>query len=246
MENCKNCGFTFEGNFCPNCGQKKNSGRIVLKESARDVLENYFDFDAPLLKTIKDLFIQPGELIRNYIRGKRKSYSHPFKYYISIFAVFLIVQQLLDFDPIKAVSDALGAQELPDPNATATKAGDFFRTHINSLLLIFALTLSLFSKLFNRKSGYNITEYLVLSFYVAAQYILLSTFAYLLTPLSPSFFFLNYLFVLVYPIYVLTRFHEGKLLRRIFKGFLVTLLAWLTYAASGFTISFFIVALLGL
>lgn len=231
MEQCRNCGTTFEGNFCPNCGQRKNQGRIILRQSVKDVLENYFDFDAPLFKTIKDLTIRPGQLIRNYIAGKRKSYSHPLKYYITVLALNLIVSELIGFDPVVAFNDATGLAEMPDPDALSVKAGEYMRVHINFFLLIFVFTLSVFTKLFNRKSGYNFAEYLAMSFYIIAQYVFLSMIPVLLTLVSPTFFLFNFLLVLVYPVWVVIRFHEGGIFKRIVKGIGINLLAWFSYIA---------------
>lgn len=243
---CNNCGTEFEGNFCSNCGQRPNTGRIVFKESVKDVFEHYFDFDAPLFRTIGGLITRPGSLIREYIHGRRKSYSHPFRYFILILAIYLILTNLLGFDPIEVYSEAIGARELPNPNATATKASNYLRDHINSFLLVFAFTLAFYSKIFNRKSGFYFVEYLSLSFFVIAEYLLFSIFVILLTQISVKFFLLNYVIVLLYPMYVLVNFHEGNLAFRILKAFLVAIFAWIGYVIISFTIAFFIVKSFGL
>lgn len=239
--NCNNCGTLFDGNFCSNCGQRPNNGRIVLKESVKDILEHYFDFDAPFFRTITGLITNPGTLIREYIFGRRKSYSHPFRYFILVLAVYLILLQLLNFNPIEVFSEALGAQKLPNPDSTSSKASNFLREHINTFLLVYAFTLALFTKLFNRKSGFYLVEYLSLSFFVIAQYLFFSIFIILLTFLSPKFFFANYIIVLIYPIYVLIRFHKGNLFIRIIKAFFASFFGWITYVIASFTISLFIV-----
>ncbi len=242
MRSCNNCHTEFDSNFCPNCGQRPNSGRIVFKESVKDVLEHYFDFDAPLFRTIKRMITNPGTLIREYIFGKRKSYSHPFRYFILVLAVYLIVVQLIDFNPVEVFSKAMGAREMPNPDAVSSKAANFLREHINTFLLIYAFTLALFGKILNRKSGFYFVEYLSLSFFVVAQYLFFSLFIILLTLLSPKIFLVNYLVAFFYPIYVLVKFHEGNLFIRISKALLVSILGWLTYVIISFAISFFIVA----
>jgi hypothetical protein len=127
---CNNCRTEFEGNFCPNCGQRSNSGRIVFRESVRDVLEHYFDFDAPLIRTVKGLITNPGKLIREYIAGRRKSYSHPFRYFIFVLAIYLILKSFLDFDPIQMVSDLRGVEQVTSPDTTIAKASNYFSNHI--------------------------------------------------------------------------------------------------------------------
>lgn len=239
--NCNNCGTKLSDTFCTSCGQRKNSGRIVLKESAREVLEHYFDFDTPLFRTIKRLTIRPSKVIKEYIFGKRKSYAHPFRYFILVLAIYIIIKNLIDFDPIKVFSEVIGARELPDPNAISTKASNFFSSHINSFLFIYTFTLAGFTKLFNRKSGFYFIEYLALGFFVIAQYMFFSIFITLLSSISPYFFLLNYILILIYPMYVLMTFHEGKLIFKLIKAFFVSVLAWFLYAFLGQIISIFIV-----
>jgi len=246
METCKNCGTEFEGNFCPNCGQRPNNGRIVFRESVRDVLEHYFDFDAPLFRTISGLIISPGKVVKEYIKGRRKSYSHPFRYFILVLAIYLIIKNLIDFDPIKTFSEVMGARKMPNPNALSTRGSNFFSNHINAFLLIYAFTIAVFAKLFNRKSGFYFVEYLSLGFFIVAQYMFFSIFITLSTIISPYFFLLNYFLILVYPSYVLIHFHEGKILSRIFKAFTVSVLAWLLYAFMGQSSAILIVLIFGL
>lgn len=243
---CNNCGTELTVTFCPNCGQRKNSGRIIFKESTREILEHYFDFDTPLFRTIKGLIIHPSKVIKEYIFGKRKSYAHPFRYFILVLAIYIIIKSLLDFDPIKVFSEVMGARELPDPNAVSTKGSNFFSNHINTFLLLYAITIAAFSKLFNRKSGFYFSEYLVLGFFIVAQYMFFSIFITILSYASPYFFVLNYILILIYPMYVLISFHEGKVVLRVIKAFLISVLAWLMYAILGQAISIFIVIYFGL
>lgn len=239
--NCNNCGTELSGTFCPSCGQRRNSGRIVLKESAREVLEHYFDFDTPLFRTIKGLTTKPSKIIKEYIFGKRKSYAHPFRYFILVLAVYIIIKNLISFDPIKVFSEVVGAREMPDSNAVSTKGSNFFSSHINSFLFLYTFTLASFAKLFNRKSGFYFIEYLVLGFFVIAQYMFFSIFITLLSNVSPYFFILNYVLILFYPMYVLVTFHEGTMISKTVKAFFVSMLAWFFYALLGQTISIFIV-----
>lgn len=238
---CKNCGTKFEGNFCPNCGQRPNTGRIVFRESVRDVLEHYFDFDAPLFRTMKGLIVSPGELIREYIFGKRKKYSHPVRYYILVLAIYLIVQNIIDFDPIKATTEIMGAEQQPNLDSKQTKGSYFFRNNINLFLLFYAFFLAAFNKLFFRKSGIYFIEYLALGFFVVAQYIFFTTFVIIGVSISPYVFLLNYILVLVYPIYIIFKFHDGKWYWKLTKAFFTNLFSWVLYVMAGQTISIFIV-----
>ena len=74
---CLNCNTSFEGNFCTNCGQKKNSKRLNLKDLAEDTASNIFNFEAPLIRTFIELSLRPGKFCREFIEGKRASKYRP-------------------------------------------------------------------------------------------------------------------------------------------------------------------------
>lgn len=238
---CRNCTAQFEGNYCPQCGQRPNEGRIVLKESLREAVEHYFDLDAPLLRTVRDLILRPGTMIRDYIRGRRKRYSHPIRYFLMITAIYLILKSLTGFDPVETFGQAIGNQNGYDPSRTDSRASTFFSEHINSFLFIFVFLLGSFSRLFFRRSGFNISEHLTLSLYAISEYLFIATFVMLGSLLEPKIFFLNYAIVLLYPAFVLFRFHEGNAFSRSVKSIIAVILSWLLYILSGFFLALVIV-----
>ncbi len=238
---CKNCGTEFEGNFCPNCGQKSNSGRIVLRDSLKEIAEHWFGLDNPFFRTMRDLTIRPGRMLKEYIGGKRKSYTQPFRYFIFILATYLIFRQLVGFDPIEAFSEMLGAREMPDPNAPSTKGSNYFSKHLNTFMIIFAFTLSGFAKLFNLRKQMYFIEYLTVSFFVIGHYIVFSIIIILLAKLNPILYLLNYLIVFLYPTIVFTQIQEGRLVVRIIKSVFISLLGWFMYAIIGFSLATYIV-----
>ena len=238
---CKNCGVNFEGNFCPNCGQKPNSGRLVLRDSLKDITDQWIGIDNPFFQTMKDLIVRPGKMIKEYIGGKRKSYTQPFRYFIFILAFYLIFRQIMGFNPIEAFSEMLGSQELPNPNTASTKGSNYFSKHINSFMIIFAFTLSGFAKLFNLRKPMYFVEYLTASFFVIGQYIVFSIIVILLTQIHPLLFLLNYIIVLIYPSIVFTQIQTGNLYLRMLKSIFITVFGWFIYAIIGFSVSTFIV-----
>ncbi len=241
MASCKNCDYKFDGNYCPNCGQKDNSGRIILRESLAEVFSAHFDLDAPLFRTIRDMFYRPGAMIRNYIFGKRKYYMNPVRYFLLMLGLYLIVDGITGFDPIVTFGEILDVKEQPNPNSISTRSSGFFRDHINSFLFVFVFTLAICSKLFNVRSIYTLPEYLVLAFFTTGQYLFVSIFVILLSFVNPAFFLINYGFVLLFPVFVLVQFHEKKPILNTIKNLIAVLFGWLLYAMLGFVISMFII-----
>ena len=84
---CANCGRSFSGRFCPDCGQDLEDIRRPFAEIARDFLGDFFAFDARLWRTLVPLFTRPGSLTVDYVEGRRARYVPPLKLYV--FAGFL-------------------------------------------------------------------------------------------------------------------------------------------------------------
>ncbi len=92
-DNCYNCGATLaEGaKFCHECGQKRTTGKITVGRILGDFLENYFNIDAKLPRSIIPLLFQPGKLTKEYFQGKHKSYILPVQLFIVTVALFFAV-----------------------------------------------------------------------------------------------------------------------------------------------------------
>ncbi len=89
--NCLNCGNTFTGHFCNNCGQEN----LELKEDFGHLMVHavgdYFHFDEKFFHTLKPLLFNPGKLTVDYMAGKRTQYLHPIRMYIFISLVYFIL-----------------------------------------------------------------------------------------------------------------------------------------------------------
>lgn len=89
---CANCGRSFSGRFCPDCGQDREDIRRPFAEIARDFLNDFFALDARIWRTLVPLFTRPGSLTVDYIEGRRVRYVPPLKLYVfAAFVYFTIV-----------------------------------------------------------------------------------------------------------------------------------------------------------
>ena len=88
--NCLNCGHAVEERYCTHCGQEN----LEPTESIGHIIGHFFaditHFDSKFFITVKDLFLRPGFLTREYIAGRRMSYLNPIRMYIFISAIFFI------------------------------------------------------------------------------------------------------------------------------------------------------------
>ncbi|HAW82051.1 MAG TPA: hypothetical protein DCX27_21525, partial [Balneola sp.] len=81
---CLNCNEPVSGNYCSNCGQKFQPTKLPLRIYLEDTVETLFNVDNRVFKTLKDLFLKPGKITKEYISGHRATYLPPLRIYISI------------------------------------------------------------------------------------------------------------------------------------------------------------------
>ncbi|HEX5001972.1 MAG TPA: DUF3667 domain-containing protein [Bacteroidia bacterium] len=93
QEVCKNCGETLAVgySFCPHCGQTTHSIKQPLAHFISEALETIFHFDTKLFRTVRDLFVRPGQLTINYNQDKRARYVPPVRFYIFVSFIFFLV-----------------------------------------------------------------------------------------------------------------------------------------------------------
>ena len=95
MKQCRNCQTTIEGTFCPNCGQKDVDLERALGELVGEVLRETLDVDGRTWRTLRTLFLQPGALTREYLLGRRRSYTPPLRLYLAISVSFFVLMAWL-------------------------------------------------------------------------------------------------------------------------------------------------------
>ena len=88
---CHNCHDHYKGNYCPRCGQSEKLGRYSLKTAFYNFLDATGMGDRGMFRTMRDLILRPGYLIRDFVNGMQASYFGPFKMYFLLAAVSLLV-----------------------------------------------------------------------------------------------------------------------------------------------------------
>jgi hypothetical protein len=95
---CANCGAalaTPRPNFCPACGQETTLRPPRLGEFLQQFGGAYFATEGALWRTLKLLLLQPGELTRQYLAGRRRHYVLPLRLYLSVSLLVLLLLQAL-------------------------------------------------------------------------------------------------------------------------------------------------------
>lgn len=113
-EECLNCStpLDVEDKYCHQCGQLNSKKQLALQDFFGEFFSNMFSYDSRIWRTIKHLLFKPGYVSRQFISGKRLSYTNPFRFFLSVCIVFFLMIQLESFVNIftedqieKAVAD---------------------------------------------------------------------------------------------------------------------------------------------
>ena len=89
---CCTCGQEYQGNYCPCCGQSARIGRYSFKNALLLFLDVWGMGNRGMFRTLRDLILRPGYLIRDYISGMQMAYFPPFKLLFLLTALTLVVQ----------------------------------------------------------------------------------------------------------------------------------------------------------
>jgi hypothetical protein len=87
MAQCRNCDALLEGPYCQRCGQKDVDLERPVRELVAEVAKETFEVDGRAARTLKVLFRHPGVLTREFLAGRRRSYTPPFRLYLVISVV---------------------------------------------------------------------------------------------------------------------------------------------------------------
>lgn len=91
---CPNCGTSFRGQFCHQCGQKAHVHRS-LAAIGHDIMHGVLHLDGKLWNTLPLLAFKPGNLTRRYIAGERAKFVSPMSMFLfTVFAMFAVFQMV--------------------------------------------------------------------------------------------------------------------------------------------------------
>ncbi len=107
---CLNCGHPLDisDRYCSNCSQANSTKKLSLKDFLDEFFANLISYDSRLLKTLGALLLRPGKITKDYIAGKRVSYTNPFRFLLSLTIVYFL---MINFTGNFSEWDKYGAKE---------------------------------------------------------------------------------------------------------------------------------------
>jgi len=88
---CVSCGKARPLKFCEHCGEKRITAHdYSIVHFSEHVIETFTHFDIKSLKAVKLLLLQPGELTRAYLHGRRKAFIGPIQLFVIVNVLFAL------------------------------------------------------------------------------------------------------------------------------------------------------------
>lgn len=225
--NCKNCEAALTGNFCANCGQKSEIGRITFKSFLHEFFHAFTHTDKGILLLMKELIGRPGHVAREYLDGKRKKYFNPLTFLIVLASIYAFVGNKTGY------FQALSAANSQAPAKHAIHAEVMGIMDVNGKIIAVFLTpllISFFSWLFFIRSKNNLAECLVLNSMLMGQVYLYTTLifipVYLFVPSVPILLnnLVFHILMVVYLSIAYKQFFKNNTLLTILKVLLIIFL----------------------
>lgn len=115
--NCLNCSTPLQGEYCHQCGQHHRLYIRSIFAVLGDLMGEIGHWDSRFYRTLRGLFLRPGFLSLEFMRGRHASYVPPLRLYFFISLVaFVVFSSFIDFElnPQQLNSDATAEVNLPD------------------------------------------------------------------------------------------------------------------------------------
>ena len=190
---CPTCGTHFEGNYCPRCGQSATIGRYSFKKAFLLFLDVWGLGNRGMFRTIRDLILRPGYMIRDYLQGMQMAYFPPFKMYFLLLALNLVIDTGFNLkmenrlekgkieyneglrkslnlgEPATDTPASDATNPLDNPVDSSNKAYEWTINHLSIVTMVFLLLFSFPLYMFFRKSpaypGLKYSEFFVTMVY---------------------------------------------------------------------------------
>lgn len=251
---CRNCEAPLVGPYCHECGQAE-AKRITWTSFGHRFWDRYLDLDHGIPHTIWSLIRRPGYTIREYIEGRRASYTDPVKLLllaVSITTIILVQTDIMSSymngfqDGYMGSKPDAGREEAKEVQSELSQA---MLEYMQVWLLFVVPFYTLFSWLFFKKQIYNKAETFIMVCFVSAMQNLAGIPFYLLayftgTGMSGTFFIGSAVASIGYTLYAMMDFYQAYSFVGFLKALVSYVVSFVTYLISFMVIAGVIVAVL--
>lgn len=191
---CRNCGQEATGNYCPECGQRTNAGRLTWRDLIDNLASTVIGDEAyglrginmrqGLLTTWFSICFRPVRTITEYIGGHVHKYFNPVSILLLLSSFHAIVYSLTGIEP-----DPTAYNDLDFMARTFTAFFDYGRLYPAALSLAEIPFLALALKwLLGKRSGLHYVEYFHICIFLSVIELSMLILLLPLEALTPAWF----------------------------------------------------------
>lgn len=220
--NCKNCNNEVNHNFCPNCGQPSKLKRIDGHYIAHEI-EHVLHFERGILFTVKELFINPGQNIRNYISENRSRLVKPIIFIILTSLIYTLISHFFHIEDEYIKYEGL-------EKSAFVKILGWLQANYGYMNILTGTFIAVWLKVFFKKYGYNFFELLImLCFILGISMLIFAFFAIIEGILHVKLLNIAGMMSVIYLVWATGNFFEKKKLPNYFKALICYLLGMITF-----------------
>jgi len=223
-EKCLNCGTVLVGNFCHNCGQQKITPGISVKNSLDEYFYKSIYWESSFSYTVKELFLAPGNFVRNFINGKRKDYVKPVGFFLMTVSFFILMFHFFSeghFAYMRPILIGDETQEMIDGNISTNDFRQLLISRMNYLMFLLPPLLALLHTLVFRKKDVRFGERLAFYLYILGFGALVSVIFLPLALITPVMWNIRFIPLIGYYVYAITQFSKVNIVPGILKSLIV-------------------------
>jgi hypothetical protein len=143
---CANCDAVLDGAWCSKCGQKGSSLDPTWYDLLHDSTHEFLHLDGKIFRTARKLFLEPGELTAEFLRGRRARYIGALRLYLTFSVIFFLLTGIVpNPNPDREVGSGApaAARELAPDRYVAETLASVLPKLVFILVPVFALLLKL-------------------------------------------------------------------------------------------------------
>jgi hypothetical protein len=176
---CLNCGAPLSATYCGECGQSHRRTRLDARGILEDLVDLLFNLDSSFWTTVRRLSVAPGQTALEYVRGRRRRYLNPLKYYLlAIAAQFALLELVLGYREMtptipSGLLGAVGSVPAEVVHELLATVIEMIQNQAKWFSAAFMPVSAIFFRLVFRRRGYNFAETLTLVAFVEGHVTLL-------------------------------------------------------------------------
>ena len=232
--NCERAVTGAEQKFCPNCGQPTPVHRIDWHFLGHELEHSVLHMDRGILYSLKQLMLQPGKLLRDYIEGRRGNQVKPLLLITVMSAVVVLLNRLvagtgmMEQPAIALNAGAEAKAMMVEVMAANRSVTEWINGHFAAFtLMLLPIEASVKWLVFRRYSKLNYPEWLVITALLTVQVFVIWTVLILLQRWLPHTQIWAGLLGVIYGVYSLVQYFHG---RSAWQTTWRTLLAYMVFA----------------